>query len=49
MGLLLWTRVEKTVYGVETHWFAGKKKAPGAVLSKEGDADSLLKHERTHH
>ena len=26
-----------------------KKKVLGAVVSKEGHADSLLEHERTHH
>ena len=33
----------------ETHWLFGKEKVPGAVASKEGDSDSLLGSESTHH
>ena len=36
MGLPLWTWVKKTVHAVETHCLSGK----------EGDADSLLGHEK---
>ena len=31
--------VEKSVYGVKTHWLSCKEKVLGAVVSKEGDAD----------
>ena len=49
MGLPLWAWVEKTVYGVETHWLFGKEKIPGTAVSKEGHADNLLKNERSFH
>ena len=39
-------RVEKTIYEVEIH--SDKEKVPDAVFSKEGHADSVLRHERTH-
>ena len=29
-----------------THWFSGKEKVPGAVVSKEGNADCILGHKR---
>ena len=44
MGLL----VEKTFHGVKIHWLSSKGKVPGAAVSKEGYADSLLGHERNH-
>ena len=37
------------VYGVETHWFFGKEKVTGAVISKEGHAHNLLGNERAYH
>ena len=40
--------VEKTVHGMETHWLSSKEKVPGAAVSKESHAVSLLEHERTH-
>ena len=47
MALSLWAWVQKTVCGVET--LSGKEKISGAIVSKEGYADSLLEHERIHH
>ena len=49
MDLPPWAYVEKTVHGVKTHWHSSKEKVPGTVVSKEGHADSVLKHEMTHH
>ena len=49
IGLLLWDWMEKTVHRVETHWLSSKEKVLGAVVSKEGHADSVLGHEKTHH
>ena len=49
MGFALRASVEKITCGVETHWISGKENVPGAVVSKEGNADGLLGHERTHH
>ena len=43
MSLPWWTQVEKKVHGAETRWLSGKEKVPGAAVSKEGHADSLLK------
>ena len=34
MGFSLWAKVEKTIYGMETHWLS--KKIPGAVVTKNG-------------
>ena len=34
---------------METHWLSSKENVLGAVISKEGHADSLLEHERSHH
>ena len=48
MGLPQWALVKKTDNGVETHWLSSKEKASGAAISKEGHADTLLRHERTH-
>ena len=48
IDLSLWARVEKTIHGVETHWLSRKEKVPGVALSKEGQADCPLEHERTH-
>ena len=42
MGLLLWARVKKIVYGVKTHWLSGKEKVPGIVVSKEGHAVTIF-------
>ena len=39
----------KTVHGVETYSFSSEEKVLDAVVIKEGDADSLLEYERTHH
>ena len=39
--------VEKTVHEVETHWLSGKERVSGTVVSKEGDANHLLRHEST--
>ena len=36
-----WTYVGKTIHGVETHWFSGKEKVPGAAISKEDNPNSL--------
>ena len=47
MGLLFWVQVEETVYEVEI--LSGKEKVPGVAVSKEGYADNLLQHEKTHH
>ena len=46
-----WARVKKAVHGAETYspQKKKKKKSPGAVVSKEGHADSVLQHEITHH
>ena len=48
MSLQLQALVEKTVHGVKTQWFSGKENVLGAVVSKEGYADSFLGHERTY-
>ena len=45
MGFPLWAWVEKTVHGVEICWLSDKEKCPGAVISKEVYADSLLEYE----
>ena len=45
MALQVSTGVEKTVYGVETHWLSGKEKVTDAAVSKEGHTG----HEMTHH
>ena len=49
MGLSLWTWVKKTVHGEETHWFSSKEKVQRAVISKEGNVEGVLGHEKTHH
>ena len=43
MGLLILSRVEKIVHGVEIYPISNKKKKqlPGIEVSKEGHADSL--------
>ena len=46
MDLPLQARVEKTVNRVEIH---SKEKVLGATVCKEGNTDSTLGHERTHH
>ena len=46
MGLLQWAWFEKTVNGIEIYWLFRKEKVSGAVVSKEGDNESLLRHER---
>ena len=38
-----------TIGGVKTHWLSGNEKVLVTVVNKEGDADSVLGHERTHH
>ena len=42
MALPRW--VEKIVY-----WLSDKEKVQSGVVSKEGNADSLLRHEQTNH
>ena len=42
IGSLLRARIEKTVYGIETHQLSGKEKVLEAAVSKKGHADSLL-------
>ena len=37
------------VNGVETHRLSGKENIQRTATSKEGYADNLLRHERTHH
>ena len=44
----LWDTVEKTVHRVEAHWLSSNKNVPTAVVSKEGHADSLQGHKKTH-
>ena len=46
MGLPLWVLI---VYRVETYWLSSKDKVLGAVVSKEGQADSILGHEMSYH
>ena len=48
MGFPLEAQIKKTIYGVETYWLSSKG-VPSTRVSKEGLADSLLGHERTHH
>ena len=48
VGLLQQAWVEKKVHRVKTNWLSSKK-VLGTVVNKEGDVDSLLGHERTHH
>ena len=36
-------------WSANTLWLYGKEQVPGAAVSKENDADSLLEHEKTHH
>ena len=47
MSLLQQNCVGKSVHGVEMHSVV-LKCILGVMVSKEGHADSLLKHERTH-
>ena len=42
IGLPIWTRVEKTVQGEETHWLSGKENVLGKMVSREGHVDSFL-------
>ena len=39
--------MKETVYDIETHWLSTKEKVSGITVSKNGDADRLLKHKRT--
>ena len=48
-GLPLQACIEKIVHGVKIHWLFNIEKVPGAVVSKEGHAESILGHEKTHH
>ena len=41
--------LEETDHGLETHWLSAKEKILGTEVSKEGQADNILKHERPHH
>ena len=47
LSLFAW--VEKIDHRVETHLLSGEEKVLGTVISKEGHADSHLRHERAHH
>ena len=49
IGLSLWASYEKTIDGVEIHWFTRKEKFTGPYVSKESNADCLLRHEEAHH
>ena len=49
IGLPLLTWTKKIAHEVNTHWLSSKKKVLGLAVSKEGHADNLLGHERTHH
>ena len=49
MGLSIQARVEKDIHRVKTHRLTSKEKFLGTAFSKEGCADRLLRHERTHH
>ena len=49
MGLSLGAWVKKTVDREETQLLSGKEKVLGTAVSKEGHADNLLEHDRTHH
>ena len=40
--------VESAVHGVKAIWLSGKDTGPHETVSKEGHADCLLRHERTH-
>ena len=42
IGLPLQTWVEKIIFRMETHWFPGKEKVLGAVVSQEGHAHVSL-------
>ena len=48
IGLSLQVRVENIVHCVEKWWLFGKEKVQYAVINKEGHADNLLGHEKTH-
>ena len=39
----------KTVNGVETHWLSSTENVLRAAVSKIGDVNSVLGHERIHH
>ena len=43
MALPQWGWVEKTVYGVETHWLSCKEKVLGAMVRKEGQSSGTWK------
>ena len=49
MGLQQRARVENTVHWGEISSLCGKEKVSGAAVSKEGYADNLLGHKRTHY
>ena len=49
MDLPLQTWVEKTAHGKKKDWISSKEKVRRAKVSKEGDADSLLGHWKTHY
>ncbi len=49
MNLPLWPWFEKTHREMNTYWLSPKEKVPGAEVSKETHADSLLGQEKTHH
>ena len=39
----------KRIYEVETHQLSSKENFLGTVIRKEGHADSILGHEKSHH
>ena len=47
LGLPFGVCEEKTIYEMGTHWLSGKERDPGAVVSKEGHADSHLGYDFT--
>ena len=48
-GLQLETWVESTVFEVKTYWRSSKENVLRSVVGKEGNTDSHVGHERTHH
>ena len=46
VGLPRGVWVEKTVYGVQTHWLSGTEKILDEAASKQDDTENLLGHRR---
>ena len=44
-GELKWTWFKNIVHEGETHWLSSKEKVLGVTVSKEGHADTHLRHE----